>query len=206
MLAYVLHSLSAQLSSELDVLESTHRQYVNQIGPGVDRSEAERRYSLALGRRNLRRIETSPDRKRLEELDMWVSNITKGACRVADYAFPQEETRIVMMRKAESLANLTIEGVISETPVPRPSSQAQAWTQFRRGRGFHRAHEADIRNYEPRGGYSVKQFHLEYESLGVFAEKLFKAAAPLEVSQRRHVFALVESLFRLTMGEDPLGY
>lgn len=200
---------SQESISDTQMLAMGHRQWIaktiqNHPDNLDEISNGEYRFALALGKRNAQRIERDPNRDKLTKLQMWVSNLTKGAARVGDYAHVNEAQRFLNNRKANSLANITIDGFLSQSPPPKLLTQAEVWETFRKGREFHNANDAKIADYERQGGYSVKQLKLEYNSLGFFADKLLKEIASAPISQRQHALFHCNQMFQLSMGQNPI--
>jgi len=206
---YLVGLVVAAMATQSDdeILVRGHRAYVTPFAQPNERSEAEYRYALALGKRNAVEIAGSPSREQLEYLELNVANITKGACRVSDYATDSEEIRMLHERKAFTLANLTVEGFISHRPPEEAPSQGQMWQTFRRAGQFHMANREKIEKCQREsGGYSYDQLQLEYGSLKTFANRMMKAVAKAPVADRQHAFRICDRLFRLTIGEDPFPY
>lgn len=202
----------AQEVTDSQILAMGHQRWIEraqEATPGNldELSSAEYRFALALGKRNTVRINQSPNKKKLEQLQMWVANLTKGAARVGDYAHATESLRFFHNRRANTLANLTIEGFMTQTPPPIILTQAQVWETYAKGKSFHDANDEKIEayRYNGQGGYTVKQLKLEYQSLGFFMDKLLKEVASAPLTQRQHAIYHCDRMIRLSMGENPIA-
>lgn len=202
----------AQEVTDSQILAMGHQRWIakaKEATPGNldELSAAEHRFALALGKRNNVRINQSPNKKKLEQLQMWVANLTKGAARVGDYAHANESLRFFHNRRANTLANLTIEGFMTQTPPPIILTQAQVWETYAKGKAFHDGNDEKIEafRHSGQGGYTVKQLKLEYQSLGFFIDKLLKEVAPAPLTQRQHAIYHCDRMLRLSMGENPIA-
>lgn len=200
---FAITNPSAQDFSNEQILAMGHRTYVTRFPDPDSRAAAERRFALAQGERNELAIKASPRRKKLEELQNWVANLTKCSMRIADYVPENEQLRFLLSRKCEAAANLAIAAFISESSPTRKVSQAGLWKTFRRGQAFHAGNKERIEKF---GGYSFQQLQLEFGSVGRFSDDLLKAVANQPLGVRLQAISYCDTMMRVTMGEDPFGY
>lgn len=195
-----------QDSSEAEMLQLGHRAYVARFQSAPDRTGAEERFAWALGKRNTIEINRSSKKVHLEELQMWIANITKGACRVGDFSHGTEELRFLRNRKATTLANITIDGFIKASPPDQTLAQSQVWDTYRRGLEFHKNSLDAVAAYQYQGGYGPDKHLIAYEGVGIHIKSLFKAVASSPIGERQQAFYHCNRMLLLTMGEDPMGY
>lgn len=167
---------------------------------------AERRYSLALALRKERQIKQSADSKVLDEIDLDFANMTKGACRLADYQFEGKPEFLLINSKAEALMVLTMDAIVNRRPSSERVTQADVWETFKSTRTYHEGQKSTIASFAQRGGYPVENFFQNYDGLGHTAARMIARLSSRSADEKRHAFAALVKLLRLTRGEDPLPY
>lgn len=201
----------AQELSDSQILAMGHQRWMAKAEattPGNldELASAEYRFAIALGKRNTVQIKQSANKEKLEQLQMWVANLTKVSSRVGDYAHENEPLRYFHNRRANSLANLTIEGFMTQTPPPAIVTQAQLWDTYAKGKEFHDGNDEKIEafRYRGQGGATAKQLKIEYQSVGFFMDKLLKEVATESPTKRQHAIYHCHQMLRLTMGKNPI--
>jgi hypothetical protein len=170
-------------------------------------ADAENRFALAFSKRKEELIAQSPERKQLEELDIYLANLTKSACRLSDYTLHGTEFFRLYNAKAATLMVLTMEGVAAKRSAKAPLDQEAVWKSFRQTRAMHANNLTRIEAFERQsGGYSAQQHMREYEALGQMLTRVFETMAGGSRDQKSHLFATSIKLINLTIGEDPLPY
>lgn len=167
---------------------------------------AEKRFSLALALRKEKQIKLSPNAKTLDNLDILMANITKGACRLADYQFEGKPDFLLINSKAEAVMVLTMNAVVNQRPSLDRFSQADVWRTYTETQRFHEGNRASIKKHAQSGGYPVENYFLNYSGLGKTIEDTMTTLRPFPDAAKRHVFGALVKLIRLTRGEDPLPY
>lgn len=182
--------------------------WVRERGDTPERlTDAERRFALALGICKRNRIAESADRRALDELDILLANITKGACRLADHSVEGTPNERLYNAKATTAMVLTMDSIVEKRQAGPGPVQADVWRAYREVQGVHRQNHDKLEEYGRRtAGYTAAQHGHEYGALGRHIDRAFKLAARRSMSDRAHLFSLFERLIRLTVGVDPLPY
>lgn len=165
---------------------------------------AERRFSYALAVRKEAAIQRSPDAKLLNDIDIDMANITKGACRLADYQLAQRPEGLLINAKASTLMVLTMDAVVRRLPSASSVTQTDVWRTYKDTAAYHLGQSEAIQRDADRGGYSVEGHALNYKGLGHGIGRLMTHVASRSADEKRHLFDAVIKLLYLTKGEDPL--
>ncbi len=179
-----------------------------QSGNDLDQlSAAERKFSMAMVRENEKMIAESPQGEALKNVQILFANITKGACRLADYQHYDTPRGTLLNRKSETLAVLTLNRYIKGEPNRETIVQSEIWDAFRKAEETHKNNAGQIRAFgERHGGYPIERYPIEFQGLGSLMTLTLKAVSKSTPDQKRHVFTLGKRLIELTTGQDPLPY
>lgn len=202
--------MGGQEFSDADLLAMGRDRWIQRhLEAGADYDtlrNAERRHSLALGLRKERQIKESVDAKLLDEIDLDFANMTKGACRVADYQFEGKPEFLLINSKAEALMVLTMDAIVNRRPSSERVTQAEVWETFKSTRAYHEGQKLTIASFAQRGGYPLENFFQNYDGLGHTAARIIAKLSTRSADEKQHAFAALVKLLRLTRGEDPLPY
>ncbi len=166
---------------------------------------AERRFALAVGLRKEAAIQRSADAKLLNDIDIDMANITKGACRLADYQLAQRPEGLLINAKASTLMVLTMDAVVRRLPCASAVTQTDVWRTYKDTAAYHLGQSEAIQRDADRGGYSVEGHALNYKGLGHNIGRLMNHVASRSADEKRHLFDAVIKLIYLTKGQDPLS-
>lgn len=170
-------------------------------------SDAEYKFALAMARANDELIALSSQAESLKNLQTLFANLTKGACRLADYLLYNNPKSAIYYRKSETLSALTLNSYIHHSHDIMPIQQSDVWESFRKAREIHQSNSERIQQYVDRfGGYSVERYSIEFQRVGSIMKMIFKAISGSNADQKRHVFILCQRMVELTTGQDPLPY
>jgi hypothetical protein len=193
-----------------EILAMGHDRWISSFSSGPEFKDsvngAERRFAIALGTKNQTIIASRPDGQFWEELSVHLANVTKGACRLADYNLLGSGNEDLFNSKAASLANLTISRMLRRQASREHLSQKDVWDTYRNARQVHSRNIEQILARQPVVGYSPEQYPIEYSGFGKSMVQTFRHIAKLTPMQKQHVLILCRQLVNLTIGEDPLPY
>jgi hypothetical protein len=200
-------TVSQGTATEADILALGHQKWIASIKASDELADAEKRFAVALGRRNQLRIPVSRDPKAFEDLQISLANVTKGACRLADYVLENGPNSLLYNAKATSLAAITLENFMEDRPTKDLTTQAVVWKAYVAARQSH-ARNVDVLRayYAQHGGYSPERYPVEFAGLGGSIDRTLKSVASRSIQQKRHVFTHCIRMIKLTLGEDPLPY
>ena len=209
LLAAISLFCTLQTPTDAELVRMGHKPWIAQFDP-ADKDAltgAERRFAMALGLHKEQLILANPDKEALEEIDILLSNITKGAARIADAALAGSGNEFLYNAKAATLMVLTMQGFLLNQAAPDKTTQSDAWNAYREVEAKHRANLAQIAVFaEQHGGYSPTQHMREYRSLGRLMFEVIGKVRHRTPSQKGHIFSALRRFVRLTVGDDPLPY
>lgn len=167
----------------------------------------EEKFIYAMVRQNEAFMDSVPERKDLKEIQLIQANLTKGACRAGDYCTQPRLDALLINRKAETATVRALNGYLYGAMNSESLTQADVWKRFEEVRALHETHRKDLADYhQQRGGYTVDQFFIEYQSVAWNIGRLMKAIANAAPDQKRHMFRYSIQMIEITRGIDPLPY
>ena len=197
--------------SDQQMLEMGHDRWIAHVQSFSDGAskltDAEKRFATALGVQNQRQIAFSSEQKYLDELVMYLSNITKGSDRIADYRLEGTENASLYNAKSWSVTNIAIHKIASRAPADSNLSQAKVWSAFKAARDDHNASFERIEAFRQRsGGYTAELLGHEVNSIRILSTKTMQLISDRPDREKQHVFAVLIKMINLTTGADPLPY
>lgn len=175
---------------------------------GRDPADMEKLYAIALGTRNNEVIAASPEKAKWEEVQSYLTTITKGSARVSDRAIEAlGPNQYLFSMKSNRILNETIDRLLKSAPANAAVSQKDLWNTYRSAYNWHLTKTAEIDRYHrENGGYSVKQFFHELDALGHLMNTTLQKNQSWSTDRKKHVISLFIKLLKMTKGEDPEPY
>lgn len=188
--------------------KSFEKWLVESRAAGRDPVEMEKLYAIAVGTRNNEVIESSPEKSNWEEVQSYLTTITKGSGRVSDRAvYAAGANQYLYSMKSNRILNQTIDGLLNSTPSNSKATQNDLWSTYRSVYRWHLTKKPEIEKYHRMtNGYSVKQFFIELDGLGNMMETILNKRQAWSMDRKRHMIALFIKLLNMTKGEDPEPY
>lgn len=207
MTVFLAFLVSTAFAQDDEILAVGHPAFMARFEGIEAKVGGERQFALALGYRNLREISASPHKSHFDEMLTLTANMSKGACRVADYLTIRMPEGELWYAKAQTLANLTISTYVHAKAPAETVSQTTFWQSYRQGREFHIKNAEKIEAFRrANSGYTAEHTLLSFEGLGKLAYQMFRLSSKRPEAARQNVILLCHRLIRLTMGQDPLPY
>ena len=175
---------------------------------GRDPVDTEKLYAIALGTRNNSMIDASPEKAMWEEVQSYLTTITKGSARVADRAVDSYgANQYLFSMKSSRILNETIDRLLTSAPSAAKVSQKELWETYRSTYKWHLTKKTEIEKYHrEQGGYSVKQFFIELDGLGSMMNAILEKKKNWSADRKQHILSLFIKLLNMTKGEDPEPY
>ena len=206
-------ALALQQGRELtdqQILEMGHARYIAQETAHAPHDPevqfgAERRFGIATTRVNEKIIASRQDAKALKEIQIFMANITKGSMRLADaFTFGTPKFSLYIGR-AEVSVSRALHGYLVPPASFRSVSQPDVWATYANGQEYLARSEARVREYSARGGFSLEQHSLSYQSIRIHMTELFRRISAATPTQKRVIFSYCQEMIHYICGGDPLS-
>ncbi len=205
----ILTPEQVQLANE-QILELGHDKWiakVKQEGDGTFGSlaEAEKQFTMALTIRNEATMRSRSDLETTKEIQMLMSNLCKGSCRVGDYLTYEKEYGSYYNAKAGSQLAIAIDNYLADRSPVTKMTQQEVWQEYNLTKEIQASNEANIAAFSGRsGGYTFKQHMNEYNSVAYFSSRIFTAAKNSTLKQKQNLFFFANQMIQITKGKDPM--